>query len=492
MKIQDFGQILSGAAKHRYHDGDKTPLTIPTHNVGALPLKKSFPAPSYKRLIAKGVPPDIVAAVRALRDSLSFTNKGRRRRPDASQIVLHRDCAKEMLEGRLSISDMLARFDHPEGQRRKDLLEQIIAHHLECGHDLSFWRKNQRHGDNLQPGWRKLIVFKDRFIGKFFVGARIGRRVVRLKDFHSLADAYAACENQVEELQHLAQSYATIPALRGDDNRQRIGPAWRKRSVGTSPEEFSASLPFRGVQFGNHVEHLRRQQDLDDAFDACHDLAEILQIPSTAIPLGETLGLAFGARGHGGWRGYIAHFEPASVIINITKTKGAGSFAHEWWHALDNHIARLAGVPHGLATTMLGSRALRSARVKPLGKELETLVATIYKTSLPQRSWRLDCGKRKPYFGLIEEITARAFEAWVLHELKGRGQVNDWLVNILEWSQASPNGSVRGMGKNIRYPYPIADENLVIASAFEHFFRSGGPMNSYLRSLTCDLAAKAA
>ena len=52
---------------------------------------------------------------------------------------------------------------------------------------------------------------------------------------------------------------------------------------------------FRGVQFGNWVKQQERQQSLNEAFDALHDLASILNIPTKAISLGGELGLAFGA-----------------------------------------------------------------------------------------------------------------------------------------------------------------------------------------------------
>ena len=32
------------------------------------------------------------------------------------------------------------------------------------------------------------------------------------------------------------------------------------------------------------------------------------------------------------------------LVINLTKTRGAGTFAHEWFHALDNYFQRKRGV----------------------------------------------------------------------------------------------------------------------------------------------------
>src|SRR5699024_3147526 len=63
-------------------------------------------------------------------------------------------------------------------------------------------------------------------------------------------------------------------------------------------------------------------------------------VPSKALSLDGELGLAFGARGRGGRRAAKAHFESDHIVINLTKRAGAGSLAHEWWHALDNYFAR--------------------------------------------------------------------------------------------------------------------------------------------------------
>src|SRR5690606_29884440 len=124
-------------------------------------------------------------------------------------------------------------------------------------------------------------------------------------------------------------------------NRQRTG-ADRRAGLDVTPEQFEQAFGFRGVQFGNWVAQGAGKKDrqgmLNEAYDALHDLAEIIGVPTRAISLDGTLGLAFGARGKG-WAS--AHFEPNTLVINLTKTRGAGSLAHEWFHALDNYFARM-------------------------------------------------------------------------------------------------------------------------------------------------------
>lgn len=121
--------------------------------------------------------------------------------------------------------------------------------------------------------------------------------------------------------------------------RDRVGTDWRGRKDVT-PEQFEQVFGFRGVEFGNWVNQGKnsreRQWMLNNAFDAFNDLAEALNLPPKAMALDGTLGLAFGSRGHGK---ASAHYEPVAHVINLTKTKGYSSLAHEWFHALDHYIA---------------------------------------------------------------------------------------------------------------------------------------------------------
>ena len=77
---------------------------------------------------------------------------------------------------------------------------------------------------------------------------------------------------------------------------------------------------------------------MNKAYDALIDMAEILNLPPRAISLNGSLGLAFGSRERGGKNAPLAHYEPVKVVINLTKKNGAGSLAHEWFHALDNYF----------------------------------------------------------------------------------------------------------------------------------------------------------
>ena len=74
------------------------------------------------------------------------------------------------------------------------------------------------------------------------------------------------------------------------------------------------------------------------AYDSFCDLADILDVPKEAVSLGGNLSIGFGSRGRGGRNAALAHYEPARKVINLTKIKGAGTLAHEWFHALDDYL----------------------------------------------------------------------------------------------------------------------------------------------------------
>lgn len=115
-----------------------------------------------------------------------------------------------------------------------------------------------------------------------------------------------------------------------------------RRTGPVKDSAFIDAFGFRGVEFGNWNNQEERQQLLDDAYDGLMDLAEVMGIPPRAISLNGDLALAFGARGQG-LSGARAHYEPGKVVINLTKLNGAGSLAHEWFHALDHYFARQDG-----------------------------------------------------------------------------------------------------------------------------------------------------
>lgn len=152
----------------------------------------------------------------------------------------------------------------------------------------------------------------------------------------------AANEYLVRHAQEVLETNTTFGELDlpRPENTQRTGVARRERDAKDS--DFSRVFGFRGVEFGNWNNQIERQELLNDAFDGLMDLAEVLNIPPEALSLNGELALAFGARGQG-LSSAKAHYESNRVVINLTKMNGAGSLAHEWWHAFDHYLSRQDG-----------------------------------------------------------------------------------------------------------------------------------------------------
>lgn len=117
----------------------------------------------------------------------------------------------------------------------------------------------------------------------------------------------------------------------------RKGPIRREEGENVDPQRLMDNYGFRGVNYGNWVTKEERQDFTNKAHDALADLSDFLDVPQKSLSLNGMLGLAFGAQGRGG--SVAAHFIAGVNEINLTKTKGAGSLAHEWAHALDHYFA---------------------------------------------------------------------------------------------------------------------------------------------------------
>ena len=213
---------------------------------------------------------------------------------------------------------------------------------------------------------------------------------------------------------------------------------------------------FRGVEYGNWVNQKERQVFLNNTYDSLMDLAQIIGVSPKAISLDGKLALSFGSRGSGG---ASAHYDSDRILINLTKTKGLGSLAHEWFHGLDNYFA-------DFKTTAANMKSAVNAQFKEGTRpELQQAFKDLHNAfegAYRQRSRMLDMGKSKIYFNLPHEIAARAFENYMLTKTNEAGQVNDFLANYVspeDWK-----------GQVSDYPYPLPEESKKVAEAFDNLF----------------------
>ena len=99
--------------------------------------------------------------------------------------------------------------------------------------------------------------------------------------------------------------------------------------------ELQATFGLKAVEFGEYLNQKDRQANLNFAYDGCYALTKALNIEPKMVGLNGMLGLAFGSRGRSK---AMAHYEPSHRVINLTKNSGYGTFAHEYFHALDHLV----------------------------------------------------------------------------------------------------------------------------------------------------------
>lgn len=129
-------------------------------------------------------------------------------------------------------------------------------------------------------------------------------------------------KNRLKGLEHL-------------DHVRRNGIVRRLGEREVSTDEIHQKFSFRGGEFGNWLSQKERGEVLNMAYDALLDLSDVIGAKDSDISLDSSLSIAFGSRGKGR---ASAHYEPMRRVINLTRMSGAGSLAHEWFHALDNYM----------------------------------------------------------------------------------------------------------------------------------------------------------
>lgn len=265
----------------------------------------------------------------------------------------------------------------------------------------------------------------------------------------------------VERLEWLDKNYERLEAevtkikqttFRMSDNTPREGGVDWRMGRDVTQEELRETFGLRVIQFGNSTlaSQKEAQARINDTYDSLADLAQILDVPNKAMGLNGTLSIAFGARGKSRKDALaLAHYEPYHIIINLTRkagnngASGAGSLAHEWFHALDNHFSKhdLEGEENlgRYADTFLTDAASSPTKFKEdslLRKEVKDGFAAIYNSihnnAYYDASEKLDAlmGNQKLYWSSTVELAARAFESYVKKKLTDNGVMNDFLVNI--------------------------------------------------------------
>lgn len=522
--IADFGEKIGGARKDVW--GGFSEAIKDQQNTKELPLSKSWPEPDYQELADNGTDREALALIAAMRAQIPpkprMTYKVERWANNVNEL---KTMALSLIDGSLSVeqvkkamstksSDLSGIANAAPVLAKADLglLKGVANYRIQSGRFTVFGGKEYPQGKNLyfisrdrrtmydgasetlsevqallskiinadqesgaagpKAKQSKIDVYTDRYTKQAFLGWKGAKGVLRIKTFESVPAARDYLKQNRDEVESTLARMKETPNERRVENAARIGP--ERFSGNVTPAIFADTFGFRGVEFGNYVEQVKRQKDLNQAYDALMDLAEVIDIPPKAISLNGELGLAFGARGKGGSLGggltAAAHYEPGNIVINLTKKAGAGSLAHEWYHALDNYFSRKRGDASSFISERPYPLMNKGVREEVL-EAFKGIKKAIHQSELVSRAKALDSRRSTAYWSTDIELGARAFESFIIAELERKGMTNDYLANIVSqeyWDAAEALGLEDGS----TYPYPNQIEASSINAAYQSLFET--------------------
>lgn len=515
--INDFGEKLGGARKDVWSGFSEA--IQDQQSTAELPLGKAWPEPNYKELVDNGVSVESVALMAAMRSEapakprLSYkvsrwAEKVNTLKSFAADLMNgDRDIESVMQRMRNHSSKLAAIVDAIPSIAKADLdtLKSVADYRINSGSFSIFGGKTyspskvfyfiERNGRPVYDGASetlsdvqalltkvikaeqadsssatsgkksKISVYRDRYTKDIYLGWKGASGVLKIKSFNDLSAAREYLKNNRDEVEQTLQKMKETPSMRKPVNAERMGPERYAENV--TPDTFGETFGFRGVEFGNWVEQAKRQKDLNQAYDGLMDLAEALDLEPKALSLNGKLGLAFGARGKGGKNPAAAHYEPNSVVINLTKKAGSGSLAHEWWHALDNYFGKQKTKGEFITESPY---SMSSDEIRPeMASAFKHVKSAIAQSGLPERSRELDTRRSKAYWATPVEMTARSFETYIIDKLNQQGITNDYLANVVgdeAWTAAES----LGFESDNTYPYPNKAEQEKINPAYQTLF----------------------
>lgn len=230
----------------------------------------------------------------------------------------------------------------------------------------------------------------------------------------SRADQYHQQHGIDSYLKYIAPGEKLLPGLKTDE----------------APEMLKAHYNLHSLYFGNWVTNVDRHNYihlLDLSFGL---LNHILKFKRNNIGFG-ALSISIGGRGRGK---ALAHYEPQTLIINVTRyergpeprevrlaaTGGMASLAHEYGHFLDYFFGRV--YTHSSFASLSGGCLTRPGKIHdgnthPARLAMDNLMHAIY--SLDKYIPRLKKAEPKnKYWHQRNEIFARCFEAYISYSLR--------------------------------------------------------------------------
>jgi GNAT superfamily N-acetyltransferase len=275
--------------------------------------------------------------------------------------------------------------------------------------------------------------------------------------------AFDTEESAKEKARETVKRESAGADLRGMNiaDAERQGPQRRGEGEDVSAQKLMDTFGFRGVNFGREgwINQAGRQEYLNHAYDGLHDLAEIMDVPPKALSLNGMLGIAFGAQGRGGMA--AAHFVPGVNEINLTKTMGAGTLAHEWGHALDHYFATQAGLAKS-ANPFLSAAYKTEGEIRPeIVAAFKDVVEAMNKRLLTQAEAK--AGREQRIAHAQKQMDGAISSIWRLFdEGKGGRERVDAIAERLKQGDTG-NGYVR-VG-NMQLPQLIGELRALVKAA---------------------------
>ena len=391
--IEDVGVKIGGARKDTWVGRGLNLDDVKTMSGGEASkyvIKENIiPKIDYEALHAEGkLSKEAIATIKIVRDGLGAKPKSdsaQGREAYMTSMAIAKGLLDDMISGTVPFSSIRnearARFGYADGKLSEEaraLLVPILKGRYSpfdvSSYDVSRLLRKGFLGDAY-----KLTQFDVKVDGDFVKqwGIYDNKKGTLLRDengkwFKFENEESASAFMQTYEPPKKTKGVKEEPKRPHLDSQIRQGDDVRE-GIDVDAEMLRKTFGFRGVEFGNWAANDERQKFINLGYDALSDLSDILNIPKEAIALDGKLGFAFGARGVSG---ASAHYEPAKVVINLTKMNGAGAMAHEWGHALDHYLGELNTLnSYGGAPKYL-SGGTDAPKIRHLNTELREEVQT--------------------------------------------------------------------------------------------------------------------
>lgn len=377
-KRQDAGEKIGGARKDyakRWLVADELSSMTVREWTDVVSKDNVWPAPDYAAMEEQGVAPEVAYLIREFRSALptnpyrgGYNVKRFVLKQRAQQDLTLQQC-ESFVKAVSLVRDALA-----EVKTRSDLEAAVVAIRKQSDSGGYSWRSDHWFSDGAGYDFSARILPD---MVTRYGGERDGQQELSRYDvdrLFSLASKktsgawdWAGKKKRAKNPEGESEEAVSDKPVRPEpevphlEHIVRDGKSYRDgRDV--DEQMLMEVFGFRGVEYGNWLPQNERQIVLNHAFDAFMDLSEVLKLPPKAMGLGGELAIAFGARGRGGKRAACAHYEPARVVINLTRLSGAGFLAHEWGHALDYFLARSLGLSQSRPTTDWGADKRRASQ----------------------------------------------------------------------------------------------------------------------------------